>query len=67
VASHLNKATKGRLVRALAERRAEPGSVPALIRAIRTAGFRAELATPEPDAHGRRPRPPVLDIIVNAL
>lgn len=67
VASHLNKATKGRLVRALAERRSDPSSVPALIRAIRSAGFRVELATPEPDARGRTPRPPVLDIVVNAL
>lgn len=67
VASHFNKATKGRLVRALAERRAEPASVPGLVRAIRSAGFRAELAEPEPAGRGRTARPAVLDLIVNAL
>jgi cytoplasmic iron level regulating protein YaaA (DUF328/UPF0246 family) len=66
VASHLNKATKGRLVRALAQRRAEPDSVTGLVRAIRSAGFRAELAEPEPGA-ARAPRAASLDIIVNTL
>ena len=67
VASHFNKATKGRLVRALAEGRSEPSSVAGLLRAIRSAGFRAELAAREPDARGRATRPPVLDIIVDSL
>lgn len=64
VASHFNKATKGRLVRALAEQGGQPGTPEELIDAIRSAGFRAERARDDA-APGRRP--PVLDIIVTAL
>jgi hypothetical protein len=64
VASHFNKATKGRLVRALAEQGGQPGTPDELIDAIRSAGFRAELAHP---GAGSSRKPPVLDIIVTAL
>lgn len=68
VASHLNKATKGRLVRALAMGRAEPTTVAGLARAIRSAGFRAEWAEPDRSATGARaPRPALLDVIVDTL
>lgn len=66
VASHFNKATKGRLLRALAEGRAEPSSVRALVRAIQSAGFRAELAAPRA-AGSDAARPATLDVVVDAL
>lgn len=64
VASHLNKATKGRLLRALAEQGGAPRSTEELVEVIRGAGFRAEVSPP-----GRTPRgrPPVLDIVVESL
>jgi cytoplasmic iron level regulating protein YaaA (DUF328/UPF0246 family) len=68
VASHANKATKGRLMRSLAEGRAEPRTVAELVDAIHAAGFRAELA--DPAARGGRSggsRPAVLDIVVDSL
>lgn len=63
VASHANKATKGRLVRALGDSGAEPDSLDALVDAIRAVGFRAEPADP-PSRAGRRPG--ILDIVVAA-
>jgi hypothetical protein len=64
VASHFNKATKGRLVRALAEQGAQPTTLDELIDAIRSAGFRAE---PSPGGMGATRRPLVLDIVVTTL
>ena len=64
VASHFNKATKGRLVRALAEQGGQPTSTAELIDAVRAAGFRAE---PADTGTAARRRPQVLDIIVTAL
>jgi cytoplasmic iron level regulating protein YaaA (DUF328/UPF0246 family) len=65
VASHFNKATKGRLVRALAETGAQPGSIDELVDAIRAAGFRAELAPAAMRAaHGARA---ILDVVVDTL
>ncbi|BCJ46789.1 UPF0246 protein [Actinoplanes ianthinogenes] len=61
VVSHFNKATKGRLVRALAAESASPESVDELIIAMRDLGFTVE-ETPEPAGRPRR-----LDIVVAEL
>ncbi|BAL90043.1 hypothetical protein AMIS_48230 [Actinoplanes missouriensis 431] len=61
VVSHFNKATKGRLVRALAEDRATPGSVDELVVAMRDLKFTVE-ERPAPEG-----RPRQLDIVVSDL
>jgi uncharacterized protein len=65
VASHFNKATKGRLLRALAESDAVPESVDDLVDALRALGFRVEPVAEPPGARGLKPR--TLDVVVNAL
>jgi cytoplasmic iron level regulating protein YaaA (DUF328/UPF0246 family) len=62
VASHFNKATKGRLLRALAESPMVPESVDDLVDAIRAAGFRVE---PGESPRGSASR--MLDVIVDSL
>jgi cytoplasmic iron level regulating protein YaaA (DUF328/UPF0246 family) len=63
VASHFNKATKGRLLRALAESGATPQTVDELVDAIRAAGFRVEpVAEPQ-----RGPGSHVLEVVVDTL
>jgi uncharacterized protein len=65
VASHFNKATKGRLLRALAESDASPHSIDELVDAIRAVGFRVE---PVAAAAGRRSLTTSrLDVVVEAL
>jgi hypothetical protein len=74
VASHFNKATKGRLVRALAAAGADPDTPEALVEAVRAAGFRAELAAGDGTSASRKgPRGgsggrghTILDIIVGS-
>lgn len=61
VVSHFNKATKGRLVRALAEAHAAPGSVDDLLAALRDLGYTVE---ERPVAAGR---PRQVDVIVREL
>ena len=61
VVSHHNKATKGRLVRALASQRRVPQTVDALASLIESQGVIAELH------HGRPGRPWALDIVVDEL
>ena len=61
VVSHHNKATKGRLVRALLESGASPRSVDALVAACQAAGFRVEVG-PEP----RPGRPHTVDVVVES-
>ncbi|GAA4603058.1 cytoplasmic iron level regulating protein YaaA (DUF328/UPF0246 family) [Actinoplanes octamycinicus] len=61
VVSHFNKATKGRLVRALAAGQAAPESVDELITAIRDLGFTVE-EEPAPAGKPRR-----LDVVVAEL
>lgn len=58
VVSHFNKATKGRLVRALLERGATPRTPGALAEEIAALGWRVELAAP--GRHGQQ-----LDVIVD--
>ena len=65
VASHFNKATKGRLVRALGEADADPATVDELVDVIRGVGFRVEPAATPPG--GRGPTSTMLDIVVNTL
>jgi hypothetical protein len=63
VASHFNKATKGRLLRALAESDACPETIDELVDAIRAVGFRVE-----PCAGQRKgPTTHTLDVVVEAL
>jgi hypothetical protein len=63
VASHFNKATKGRLLRALAESDACPETIDELVDAIRAVGFRVE-----PGAGQRKgPTTHTLDVVVEAL
>ena len=57
VVSHNNKATKGRIVRTLAQARSTPGDVEALAKVLDQAGYRVERC-PE------RGRIPILDIIL---
>jgi cytoplasmic iron level regulating protein YaaA (DUF328/UPF0246 family) len=59
VVSHHNKATKGRLVRALASGRTNPSTVTDLATTIEQAGFGAELHDGQPG------RPASIDIVVN--
>ncbi|MEU4561970.1 peroxide stress protein YaaA [Actinoplanes sp. NPDC023936] len=61
VVSHFNKATKGRLVRALAEDRATPGTVDELVVALRDLKFTVE-ERPAPEG-----RPRQLDVVVSDL
>ncbi|GAA1620063.1 YaaA family protein [Actinoplanes couchii] len=56
VVSHFNKATKGRLVRALADEQVAPGSVDEMITALRDLKFTVE-----------QPQPRRLDVIVTEL
>jgi len=63
VASHFNKATKGRLLRALAETSATPNTVEDLLDAMRTAGFRVE---PRAVPAGRE-RALSVDVVVDSL
>jgi uncharacterized protein len=65
VASHFNKATKGRLLRALADSGAVPETVDGLVDAIRAVGFHVE---PAINTGGRRSTlPRTLDVVVEAL
>ena len=59
VVSHFNKATKGRLVRALLEAPALPRDVDDFVDALADCGFRAER-----QAAGRAGRPTAVDVIV---
>jgi cytoplasmic iron level regulating protein YaaA (DUF328/UPF0246 family) len=65
VASHFNKATKGRLLRALADSEAEPGTVDELVDVLRAVGFRVEPA-PRPSG-GRTSISRTLDVVVDSL
>ena len=63
VVSHFNKATKGRLARALLESGQQPGKPDELADLVRALGY-----TVEPGPPGRRPDAPVaLDIVVREL
>lgn len=63
VVSHFNKATKGRIVRALLEDGASPSTPAALATALRDLGYAVE----EPQA-GRKPgKPAALDVVVSEL
>ena len=61
VVSHFNKATKGRIVRALAEAAAEPRSVDEIVTALRDLHYTVE-EQPAPAGHPRR-----LDVVVADL
>jgi len=61
VVSHFNKATKGRIVRALAEAGAEPASVDEIVAALRDLKYTVE---EQPVAAGR---PRQLDVVVTGL
>ncbi|WP_250037276.1 peroxide stress protein YaaA [Paractinoplanes maris] len=61
VVSHFNKATKGRIVRALAEDGAEPATVDEIVTALRDLGYTVE----ERPAGAGRPRQ--LDVVVAEL
>jgi cytoplasmic iron level regulating protein YaaA (DUF328/UPF0246 family) len=61
VVSHHNKATKGRLVRALAEQRQTPDSIDALVDVIDSLGFHVKLH------RGTSGKPARLDIVVDEL
>ena len=60
VVSHFNKATKGRLVRALLEDGSTPRTPAALADLITALGWKVELADPAPDGHR-------LDVVVEDL
>ncbi|OEU88119.1 hypothetical protein DB35_17045 [Streptomyces abyssalis] len=63
VVSHFNKATKGRIVRALLEGGSSPSTPAALVKALRGLGYAVE----EPEA-GRKPgKPRALDVVVSEL
>lgn len=64
VASHFNKATKGRLLRALAESGADPQSIDELVDAIRFVGYRVE---PIVGSGSGTLKPRTLDVVVEAL
>jgi cytoplasmic iron level regulating protein YaaA (DUF328/UPF0246 family) len=59
IVSHHNKASKGRLVRALAERSAQPSTIDALMKTLRELGWKCELSEAK-----RKGQPATLDIIV---
>ena len=61
VVSHHNKATKGRLVRALAKQRKAPESVSGLAEIVESLGFSANLVAPAAN------KPAQLDIVVDEL
>jgi uncharacterized protein len=61
VVSHFNKATKGRIVRALAEDRAAPATVDEMITALRDLKLVVEEQPPVPG------RPRQLDVVVSEL
>lgn len=61
VVSHFNKATKGRLVRALVSQTKTPRSVPALVDLISALGFTCEVREPRPA------KPWSLDVVVDEL
>jgi cytoplasmic iron level regulating protein YaaA (DUF328/UPF0246 family) len=65
VVSHFNKATKGRLVRALLEHGAAPGTPAALADAITALGWKAELAPLGKQSPTRQGHP--IDVIVEQL
>jgi hypothetical protein len=65
VASHFNKATKGRLLRAMAEADTCPETVDELVDAIRAMGFRVEPVAGSHGSKGLRAR--TLDIVVDSL
>jgi cytoplasmic iron level regulating protein YaaA (DUF328/UPF0246 family) len=59
IVSHHNKASKGRLVRALAERSAQPSTIDALMKSLRELKWKCELS------ESKKPgQPATLDIIV---
>ena len=59
IVSHHNKASKGRLVRALAERSTQPKSIDALVLALHDLGWKCELSEAKKAA-----QPATLDILV---
>ena len=65
VASHFNKATKGRLLRALATSPVDPTTTEDVVDALRAVGFRAE-PVPPGDRPGRA-APYVIDVLVDHL
>lgn len=65
VASHFNKATKGRLLRALADAGADPATVDELVDLIRAVGFRVEPAAAPSGGGALTGR--TLDVVVDAL
>lgn len=65
VASHFNKATKGRLLRDLADARAEPRTPDELVTAIREVGYRAEPAHVASGSPGRPQH--TVDVVVDTL
>jgi hypothetical protein len=60
VVSHFNKATKGRIVRALLEAGANPRTPARLAAVLRDLGWTVEVATPTPKGTQ-------LDVVVTAL
>ncbi|SCK17659.1 hypothetical protein H181DRAFT_01197 [Streptomyces sp. WMMB 714] len=62
VVSHFNKATKGRIVRALLEDGADPGTPEELAEALRGLGYEVERS-----AEPRKGRPRTLDVVVSEL
>ncbi|MGB7980886.1 MAG: peroxide stress protein YaaA [Candidatus Nanopelagicales bacterium] len=67
VASHFNKATKGRLLRALATAQVDPTTPDELVDAIRAAGFHAEPVARSGAASGAARGRLVLDVVVDHL
>jgi cytoplasmic iron level regulating protein YaaA (DUF328/UPF0246 family) len=65
VASHFNKATKGRLLRSLAESGTTPETVDELVDALRAVGFRVEPVAQPPG--GRAQKTHTLDVVVGSL
>ena len=65
VASHFNKATKGRLLRSLAESTATPETVDELVDALRAVAFRVEPVADPPGGRGLKPC--TLDVVVDSL
>jgi uncharacterized protein len=59
IVSHFNKATKGRMVRALLSSRRTPGTPAAFVQALDALGFRAESEAARPG------RPTAVDVIVD--